>query len=146
MDYDFEKLAREISAERLKGLENAADGAAEVAAKIIASSIQSTRDKQAPGETVTAVCRGVMAGLTLCGKELPEPAVAILSKMAALAAELNLDPQEMMTWGMAGIADIAVVASAQAPYAVSQAIDAKFMGAGEVFNGLCEKAKARKPA
>lgn len=146
MDYDFEKLAREISAERLKGLENAADGAAEVAAKIISSSIQSTRDKQAPAHTVTAVCRGVMSGLMLCGKELPEPSVAVLSKMAALAAELNLDPQEMMTWGMAGVADVAVVASAEAPYAIGQAIEKKFMGAGEVFSGLCQQAKARRPA
>jgi hypothetical protein len=146
MDYDFEKLAREISAERLKGLENAAEGAAEVAAKIITSSIQSTRDKQAPGQTVTAVCRGVMAGLMLCGKELPEPAVAILSKMASLAAELNLDPQEMMTWGMAGVADVAVMASAEAPYAIGQAIEKKFMGAGEVFDALCTQAKARRPA
>lgn len=144
MDYDFEKLAREIVADRLKGLSNVPDAAAEIAAKIILSAVESTRRRQDPSQSVAAVCRGVMSGLLLIEKPLPEPAVGLLSKMGDLAGQLGLDPGEMMTWAMTGIADVAVMAPGHGCYEISAAVERRFMGAGQVFDKLCEQARARR--
>jgi len=146
MDYDFEKLAREITAERLKPLSNVPDAAAEVAAKIILAAVASTRRRQDPGESVAAVCRGVMSGLVLIEKDLKEPALAVLGKIGDLAGQLGLDPQKMMTAAMTGVADAAVLGPAPAVYEIRMGIDSKFMGAGEVFDRLAELAKARRSA
>lgn len=143
MDYDFEKLAREITAERLRELSGAPVAAAEIAAKIITSAITSTKGRQPERVTVMGVCRGVMTGMVMIDKELPEAAIAILLKMSVLAQELHLDPMEMMTWAMEGIAAVAVVAQAEVKEAIRNRIDEKFMGAGEIFGRFCDAAAAR---
>ena len=143
MEYDFEKLAREITAERLRDLSGAPAAAAEIAAKIIASAVNSTKDHHGERITVVGVCRGVMTGLVMIDKELPDAAIAILQRMTTLAQELHLDPMETMTWAMEGIAAVAVVSQAEAKNAIRGRIDERFMGAGEIFGRLCEEASAR---
>lgn len=145
MDYDFEKLARAVTADRLKTLSNVEDAAAEVAAKIIGAAVQSTRERQDPRVTISAVCRGVIGGLVLVERDPSGPAAALLGKMAQLAHELHLDPQETMTWAMEGIAEVAAVSSSDTRHAIREAIDEKFMGAGEVFGSLCDAAAKKQP-
>lgn len=144
MDCDLEKLARDITSDRLKALDNADVAAAEIAAKIIVSAVKNTQQRQDPHLTVTAVCRGVMAGILLIEKDLPMAAGELLLCMGHLAQELHLDPQEMMTWCMEGISGVAVMANEQTRLAIRNKIDEKFMGAGAVFGDLCEAASARK--
>lgn len=146
MDYDFEKLARAITSDRLKDLDNAPAAAAEIASKIIISAVNSTQSRQDPHLTVAAVCRGVMSGILLIEKDLPQTAGQLLLIAAHLAQELHLDPQELMTWSMEGISDVAVLASEQVRAAIRDQIDEKFMGAGAVFGQLCDAAAARKAA
>lgn len=136
-DYDFEKLAREIVASRLAGAENAAPVVAEIAKKIIITGVSSTKVRQNPRATVAAVCRGLLGGLLLLDLPLADSAVAILHQMAGISADVPLDPGDLMTWGMEGMADVARLAGADAQSKIQDAIEAEFQGAGSVFGKLC---------
>ncbi len=139
-DYDFEKLAREITSARLRGLEKAPAAAGEIAAKIIIAGVQSTKARQDPRLSVISVCRGVLGGMLLIEGDLPAASVEILQQMAHLAQELHLDPADMMTWAMEGFASVVVLGHSDLGPRLRDAIEHKFMGAGGVFDELCQKA------
>ena len=144
--YDFEKLAREIITSRLQGIpaEATAAAAAEVASKIIVAGVASTAKRQDPHLTVTEVCRGVMSGMLLIEKDLVAASVELVKSMAHLAQETHLDPAEMMTWAMEGIAAISVMGHQDLKANVREALEHNFMGTGEVFGELCAKAAAQR--
>ncbi len=136
MEYDFEKLAREIVIEKLMHVQDGPALAAEVVRKIAVTGLAGTSGRQEPRLTVAAACRGVMSGMLLIEKDLPKTAVALLRQMAHIAQEANLDPAECMTWAMEGIAPVVNLAPDGSSEAVSAAIEENFMGAGEVFQGI----------
>jgi hypothetical protein len=142
MEYDFEKLAKEIVVEKLKDAADSPALAAEVAHKLVVSGIAGTGARQEPRITVASACRGVMAGMLLIEKDLPKTAVALLTKMALIAQESNLDPADCMTWAMEGIAPVVKLASGGAGDAVGAAIEENFMGAGQVFAEILRTAGA----
>ncbi|MDE2142783.1 MAG: hypothetical protein KGJ84_10260 [Elusimicrobia bacterium] len=142
MEYDFEKLGREIVVSHCAGVADPYAVAGEAARKIAVAAVTSTRAAQDPRLTVAAVCRGVAAGMLILEKELPKTAVALLTQMGTVAQETNLDPADCMSWAMEGIAPIAKLAPGGAADAVRSAIDESFMGAGEVFEQLARTAGA----
>jgi len=142
MEYDFEKLGKEIVVSRMKDVDDPYSLAGEAARKIAVAAVASTRDKQDPRVTVTAACRGVMSGMVILEKDLAKTAVALLQQMAAVAHETNLDPAECMTWAMEGIAPVVKVAPGGAADHVRAAIEENFMGAGSVFDHLVQAAGA----
>lgn len=142
MEYDFEKLAKEIVIQKLKDAPDSPALAAEVARKIAVTGLAGTRASQEPRVTVAAACRGAMAGMLLIEKDLPKTAVALLGQMAVIAQESNLDPADCMTWAMEGIAPVVKLAPAGSADAVGAAIEESFMGAGAVFEGILRTAGA----
>lgn len=138
--FDFDKLTREIIAGRVAELEKNPESVAEVAKELLVSMVRGSRAKQDPRVTVASVVRGLMNGLLLINQPLPAAATATLGALAAAAQELQLDPGEMMTWAMEGLATVARTAGLETEGALQQAIEDKFMGAGAVFNELCRKA------
>jgi len=136
--YDFEKLAKEIVLDNLKNVEAAAAvaAAAEIVKKIAVTAVTGTGERQDPHVSVSSACRGIMSGMMLLEKDLPATATAVLQQMSAVAAETHQDPAECMTWAMEGMAAVCRLSSATIQDAVRNAIDEKFMGAGEVFDGL----------
>jgi hypothetical protein len=141
-DYNLEKLAKEIVIDCLKGTDDAPSGAGEFARQFVTRAITSTQARQAPRDSVTATCRGLMSGMLLLEKDLPLTAVAILSQMNAVAVATHQDPAELMTWAMEGIAPIAKLAGDQTRAAIESSIEGSFMGAGQVFSRACETAGA----
>lgn len=143
-EYDFEKLAREIVAGTLPQAEpgKAPEAAAAVAKQALVSGIHGTKLKQEPRVTVRAVCRGVMGGALLAGASLPETAALLLAEVGSLADATALDPQDLMTWSMEGIAQAVSVAGVEVQGKVQDAIEARFMGAGTVFAELCRGASS----
>jgi len=141
-DFNLEKLAKEIVVSRVAGLPDAPDGAGQVARQMVIKAVTGTQARQAPRETVAAVCRGLMSGMLLLNLDLPRTAVAIISQMGAVAAATHQDPAELMTWAMEGIAPVAKLAGGQARENIEAAIESAFMGAGGVFSSACETAGA----
>lgn len=140
MEYDFEKLAKEIVVAKLKDAADPSAVAGEIVHKIAVSALKATDGRQEPRVTIAAACRGVMGGMVLIEKDLPKTAVALLAQMAVTAQESNLDPAECMTWAMEGIAPVVKVAPAGSADAVAAAIEERFMGAREAFQRILDSA------
>lgn len=141
--FDFEKLAREIVAGRLKGAADAPAAAAEIAKKIIVTGVTSTKVGQEPRATVAAVCRGVMSGLLILDTPLAPAAVALLKQLPSAGQDAALASEDLMTWAMEGIAEVATVSGADTVSKIQDEIEAAFQGAGEVFVKLCERARSK---
>lgn len=136
MEYDFEKLGKEIVVSRLANVDDPYAVAGEAARKIAVAGVTGTRAQQDPRLTVAAVCRGVAKGMLMLEKDLPKTAVALLRQMAVVAQETNLDPSECMIWAMEGLAPVAKLAPNGGADSVRSAIDEAFMGAGEAFENI----------
>lgn len=142
MDYDFEKLAKEIVISQLRDSPNAPQAAAQVAHKIVVTAVLNTRVRQDPHLSVSSVCRGIMGGMLILEKDMPATAVALLNQMATIAQESSLDPSDCMTWAMEGIAIVCKISSSNVSNLVREAIEENFMGAGTVFDELLRTATA----
>lgn len=135
------QLTQAMIVSRLQEVHDAPAIAAEIARKTLVSGVRATQAAgQSPQDAVREVCKGTMAGLLLIEKDLPAGAVRVLQCIAETAQELHLDPSEMMTWAMEGIAAITPVLSHERRYAIRAAIEEAFLGAGEIFDGLCSRA------
>lgn len=141
-EFDFEKLAREVVSSRLEAIKTAPAAAGEIAKKMIVTAVKSTKVRQQARVTVRQVCRGVMGGLLIIGKNLPAAAVEILKALGEDAAqEVRADPNDLMTWAMEGIADISPIVGVEVRSEIREAIAERYMGAGEVFSQLCDAAE-----
>lgn len=141
--YDFEKLAREIVAGRLAGLtDKAPEASAEIAKRILIAALQSTREKQDPRESVTAICRGVLGGLLMIDADLARAAPLILKELGHVSHEVPLAPEDLMTWAMDGFAQVAASAGPDAAHRMETAIEDAIMGAGAVFGKAYAAARA----
>lgn len=137
--YDFEKLARDIVASRLGALaEQAPAAAAEISTRIMVSALKSTAARQDPRLTVTAVCRGTMSGLMFINQDLSKSSARILKELDAVSQEAHFPIDDLMTWAMQGFAEVALLSGPDVVDAMGTAIEAELMGAGEVFNALCD--------
>jgi hypothetical protein len=138
--YDFDKLTREMVVATLRNSEKAPQQAAQMAATTITSGVLSTRARQDPRLTVIGVCRGAMSGILLIEKDMIVTAVELLRSMGNLSHSTSLDPGDLMTWAMEGIASVMPMAAPDLKTRVQEAIEENFMGAGSVFAGICAKA------
>ena len=143
--YDLEKLSREITTSQLKEVKPAAlsESAVKIAVKLIISAVSSTRDLQDPKATVRGVCRGVISGIILLGREMVPSSVELIKSMAQLAEAISLDPADMMTWAMEGIAQAAVLGPPDLREQISAALGENFMGIEGIFDDFCRKALER---
>lgn len=141
-DFNLEKLAKEIVVERFRGIADAPAGAGLVARQIVSKAVNGTAARQSPRDSVVATCRGLMSGMLLLEKDLPRTAVAILSQMTLVAEATHQDPAELMTWAIEGIAPVAKLAGRDVCESCEAAIEAAFMGAGQVFASTCDAAGA----
>jgi hypothetical protein len=141
-EVDFEKLARDTVSSRVEPLKNAPAAAGEIAKKLIVTALLSGRVSEGAPLVIRKVCRGVMGGLLIIGKSLPECAVEVLKALGEDAAhEVHVDPNDLMTWAMAGIADVAPAAGVDVRSAMRDAIEERYMGAGPVFAKLADAAE-----
>lgn len=138
-EVDFETLAKELMASRLKDEPEAPppELGAQTARRMILAALPRGGERRDARGAVATVCRGVMSGALLLGQELPPIAVALLSESASIANEASLDPTETMTWAMEGLAPVCRLAGAAVESAAQDLIEAKFMGAGEAFAAAC---------
>jgi len=141
-EFDFEKLACEITVSQLKGIGHAPNVAAGIAGNMIVAGVASTRERQEPRLTVTGVCRGVLSGMRSIEGDLAATAVEILHSMAHLAQEVQQDPDDMRTWAMDAIVMVAASGQPDLKEKLRVALEADFMGAGDIFTALCAKAGA----
>lgn len=142
---EFGGITKEMIVSNLKGAEDAPKVAADIVAQTIAAGIPSAKASgKDPKDAVEEICFGAMSGLLLLEKDIPKSAILIIKSMAELSQKVGIDPSELMTWAMSGIARITPMTSIQVREEIRSLIEADYMGAGEVFSSLCERFKAEK--
>ncbi|MEE8425329.1 MAG: hypothetical protein V3S11_05850, partial [Elusimicrobiota bacterium] len=140
--YNFDQLAREMVVSQLKDAADAPAQAARIARATIVAGVKGTNaagSKQSPEKSVRMISKGMIAGMLIINKKVDVAAVELLQQIGQAATDTNQDPQEMLTWAMQGIADNAPMMAKPQVDAICTAIDAAFMGAGQVFAELCRK-------
>lgn len=142
--FNFGALTKEMIMSRLKGAEDAPAVAAGIVKQTILAGVPTAKAAgQNPKESVEQICFGAMRGLLLVEKDLPRGAILILREMAEVSQQVGIDPSELMTWTMDGIARITPMTSAQVREEIRGLIEQDYMGAGEVFISFCEKYRAQ---
>lgn len=145
MEFHLDALTKAMLDVALSGPSASIQGAAEVVASTIVSAVVSTRSGQAPRETVIQICKGAMGALLLKEKNLTEGAVEILKRMAEASQTLALDPQELLTWCLEGIAGISPMISPDARQQIRDAVNDLYMGTGEIFEKFSDAACRAAP-
>jgi hypothetical protein len=138
-NYNFGQLTKEIIVSQLKNSPNASIAAAELARKTIISGVHATKASgQNPKETVEEICYGTMSGVLLIAQDLTPAALEILRYSAEISNQLGIDPSDLMTWAMTGIAKIATATPMETLYKIRAAIEEEYEGVAEVFTKICE--------
>ena len=142
---DLGKLAKEIVASRLKDIADTAPVAAEIAHKTIVAGVHASRATgKSAQRAVQEVCRGTLYGLLLIDKDLNASAMAILDRLPGTAQDIKMDPQELLTWALEGMSKVSTMMNPGALWKLREQINEKFMGVGELFDKMCEKAREEK--
>lgn len=142
--YDFDDLTRAMVAERCRGAKDAAELAANIACQTIVAGLKGVRaagGEQGAAESVRLVTKGMLTGLVTADLDFVEASVFLLQRLSDAAEKTGIDPAEMMTWAMEGMAEQSAILSADRVGALEAAVDQKFMGAGSMFSALCNKAR-----
>ncbi|MCX5790038.1 MAG: hypothetical protein NTX64_16270 [Elusimicrobia bacterium] len=126
---EIERLTKEAVINSTVGGRGWVTAVAEVVRMAVVSGAASGRPTR---EVVLEACHGAVLGLRLVDKDLPEPAAAIIAKLAEAAEQTHSDLQDMLTWTAEGLAK----ASPDLPGEndIREAIDEKFLGVGELFD------------
>jgi hypothetical protein len=140
---EIEKSAREYVAATMTADGGAHDSvkASKLICQCLAQAARSTKEPQA---SVVAAVRGAMAGALLSGQNIPETAVKVLEALPGITLMTTAGPEAVMSWVMQGMAEMVHMVSPEVRLAIGAGIEEKFMGAGTVFEELCEKAPKKQ--
>jgi hypothetical protein len=139
---DYEKLSKDAIVSLLKsGGDTGAPKVAALVCQLIAQAARGTHDARA---SVTASVRGSMSGVIVGGPDLAEVSVKILETLPNMSLMSRVGPEEIMSAVLEGIADLTPLMPPNVKDSISAHLEEKFMGAGEVFDGLCQKARQKK--
>jgi len=136
MSEDFEKGAFEAITRLPPGADDPR-AAGKTVAQLLSRASHAAKDNH---HAIVSVSKGVMAAMKLKGGDLPEMAVQMLKSLSNMTLMTRVDPQDIMTWVMEGIAEASFGAASDVRGAIGDHIESQFQGAGEVFAQLCEKA------
>ena len=95
-----------------------------------------------PKEPVIAVVRAGCVACAVGGIDLADLTIAILQELPNTSLMVKAGPEDLMSWVMQGAAEAAVTAAGDREK-IATKIEEKFMGAGQVFEGFYDAARAK---
>lgn len=138
--FNINQLTKEMVCARLMEIPDPCDAAADIMKRTILVTLSGAPKPltDAALAVVSDIVQGAMTGLILKEQDLIKGTLAALHKANEAALELSADPTIFMQAAMRGIADLRRFTERAKMDAVARAIDAEFMGAGQVFVHLLE--------
>lgn len=127
------QLTKEMVAEELRILGDPCAAAAAVVRKTLAAALQSAPEGTPPERIVEDAVKGAMTALLLAEQSLARGGILVLDAVLDVASKANLDPTECMRAALRALADLRRFVDPARIDDVRLAIEAKYMGAGEVF-------------
>ena len=127
------QLTKEMVAEELRVLGDPCAAAAAVVRKTLSAALQSPPEGTPPERIVEDAVKGAMTALLLAEQSLARGGLLVLEVVVDVAAKAQLDPTEAMRAALRALADLRRFVDPARMDDVRLAIEAKYMGAGEVF-------------
>lgn len=127
------QLTKELVAEELRLLGDPTATAGEVVRRTVKAALANLPPGTAPFVVIEDAARGAITAILLADQSLTRGAMRVLEAVLEIAAENNLDPTESMRAALRGLADLRRFVDPSRVDDVRVEIDAKYMGAGEVF-------------
>ena len=127
------QLTKEMVAEELRMLGDPCAAAAAVVHKTLSAALQSPPDGTPPERLVEYTVKGAMTALLLAEQSLARGGMLVLDAVLDVAAKAQLDPTEAMRAALRALADLRRFVDPARIDDIRLAIEAKYMGAGEVF-------------
>ena len=141
-DFKIGQLTKELVAAKLRELPDPCAAAVKLSIETLRVALKGVAAGSTGDSAVVAdACRGCMTALLLNDQNLPRGAVLLLEGVVELSAELNLDQMELMRCALRGVADMKRFAP-QTLADISNAVEARFTGAGQAFDALCSEVPA----
>lgn len=138
-DFKIGQLTKEIVAAKLRELPDPCVAAVKLSTDTLRVALKGLEaGSTGDAAVVQDACQGCMTALLLNDQNLPHGAVLLLESVVELAAELNLDQMELMKSALRGISDMKRFAP-NAVAEISNALEARFTGAGQAFDALCRE-------
>lgn len=97
-----------------------------------------------PHEGVIAASRGGLTALWNANQNLADATVKILGGLSEMSLISRAGPEEVMTWVLEGIASASDMAGAEVQGDIRSKIEETLHGAGDVFQRLCDEARAKR--
>lgn len=118
--------------------------AAEIAGQEIRRGLVGIGGKAETRMLVRRVCRGAMRAMMDAGQDLAKTAAALLKALERAASDIKEDSKVLKGWCLEGIADVTLLAGAQARSQITAVIEFNFPGVGAQFTETCLKARAKQ--
>lgn len=132
--FNLNQLTKEMIAKRLAEMEDPMDAMAEIVEKALYAALRGAgafgpREKMLVVET----CHGALTAVLLRERNLCQGAVRIIQAVVSVAGRLNLDATDTIKHALIGLARIRKVLTREQLYAIGNAIQEAYMGAGDFF-------------
>jgi hypothetical protein len=127
------QLTKEMVAEELRRLGDPCAAAAAIVRKSVGAALKNLPEGTEASRVVEDGVKGAMTALLLADQSLPRGGMLVLEAVLAAADEAHADPTETMRAALLGMADLRRFADPARIEEIHAAIEAKYMGAGEVF-------------
>ena len=127
------QLTKEMVAEELRILGDPCAAAAAVVQKTLTAALQSAPEGTPRERIVEDTVKGAMTALLLAEQSLARGGILVLEVVVDAAAMAHMDPTESMRAALKALADLRRFVDPNRIEDIRLAIDAKYMGAGEVF-------------
>jgi hypothetical protein len=127
------QLTKEMVAEELRILGDPCAAAAAVVHRTLSAALQSPPEGTAHARIVEDAVKGAMTALLLAEQSLPRGSMLVLEAVVDVADKVHMDPTEAMRAALLGLSDLRRFVDPARIDDIRLSIDAKYMGAGEVF-------------
>ena len=127
------QLTKEMVAKELRSLGDPCAAAAAVVHRTLSAALQSPPEGTPPERIVEDTVKGAMTALLLAEQSLARGGMLVLEAVLDVSAKANLDPTAAMSAALRALADLRRFVDPARIDDIRLAIEAKYMGAGEVF-------------
>ncbi len=127
------QLTKEMVAEELRQLGDPCAAAAAVVRRTVFAALKNRPQGTADVRVLEDSVKGAMTALLLADQSLARGGMLVLAAVVEVASEAQMDPTEAMRAALLGLADLRRFVDPDRIEELRLAIEAKYMGAGEVF-------------
>jgi hypothetical protein len=128
------QLTKEMVAEELRRLGDPSIKIGALVRQTVRVALSTRPKGTEPAQLIEDTVKGAMTAILLADQSLVRGSLQVLEAVIDVAAEFAIDPTEAMRAGLKGLADIRRFVDPSRVDEVHVEIEAKYMGAGEVFN------------